>query len=172
MIFDYIPAGAEELEALWAHNIEKNPGDSRWVIWRDEYVGYNEKKMARTYAVTADGEAVGEGTLILSPDCGAVRGRLDLCNGKTVGNVNALRIRREFEGQGHISRMMRRLEKDAAEMGLTALTIGVEPRESRNLGIYLHWGYTEFLFFAVEDGDLVLYYRKRIGKNAQNAKTE
>ena len=40
------------------------------------------------------------------------------------------------------------------------LTIGAEAKETRNLAIYLHWGYNEFITSAVEDGELVLYYAK------------
>ena len=58
--------------------------------------------------------------------------------------------------------MMKALEAYAASIGIKRLTIGVEPAETRNLGIYLHWGYTEFLMAEEEDGCLVLYYGKDI----------
>jgi len=46
------------------------------------------------------------------------------------------------------------------------MTIGVEAVEARNLAIYLHWGYTEFVHSEVElefDHEaLILYYAKNL----------
>lgn len=44
------------------------------------------------------GVPIGEGTLILSPVCNAIAGRQSLCDGKETANINALRIRKEWEG--------------------------------------------------------------------------
>ena len=159
---EYRIASPQELERLWEKNIARNPGDSRWVRWRDAYIGYNRKGMAVTFAVVLGGEPVGEGTLLFSPGCGAIEGRTALADGSTVANVNALRIEKAYEGQGHISRLMRAIENWAKARGYQALTIGVDAWETRNLGIYLHWGYGRFVMAEEEDGALVLYYRKEL----------
>lgn len=151
-----------ELARLWEKNVAGHPGDPRWAKWAREYTAYNENGMGITFAAVLEGEPVGEATLLLSPACGAVEGRLALADGKSVGNVNALRMEKQWEGQGHMSRLMEVLEGCARERGLTALTIGVDAWETRNLGIYLHWGYREFVMAQEEDGDLVLYYRKNL----------
>lgn len=44
----------------------------------------------------------------------------------------------------------------------TCLTIGSEAKESRNLAIYLHFGYTKFVTSFIEDDELVLFYEKQI----------
>lgn len=85
-----------------------------------------------------------------------------MADGETVANVNALRITKEYEGQGHISTMVRRMEQYALAQGYHRLTIGVDARETRNLAIYLHWGYCDFVMAAEEDGELVLYYAKEL----------
>lgn len=41
-------------------------------------------------------------------------------------------------------------------------TLGSEAKESRNMAIYLHFGYTEFITSFVEDDELVLFYGKTI----------
>ena len=105
---------------------------------------------------------MGEGTLLLSPSCRAIRGRTCLCDGTTTANINALRIQENFEGQGHISALMKEMEGYAKSIGITRLTIGVEAAEARNLGIYLHWGFDQFIMHALEDGELVLYYGKEL----------
>ena len=159
---EYRIATAGDLEQLWAYNITHNPDEPAWVRWKGEFIAYNQLGQAVTFAVVCDGEAVGEGTLMLSPECKPVRNHPELADGQTTGNINALRIRKEYEGQGHISRMMTALEHYAKSIGLAKLTIGVEAGETRNLGIYLHWGYDTLVSWEAEDGSLVLYYEKAL----------
>lgn len=163
MTYEYKIADADSLSRIWEKDIAANPDDPRWLRWRDEYIGYNRDGRAVTFIVTADGDPVGQGTLLLSPDCSAIRGRTELADGARIGNVNALRIEKAHEGKGHISRLMRLLEAYAAGIGLERLTIGVEAAEARNLAIYLHWGYTELARYGIECGELILYYGKDIG---------
>lgn len=158
----YHAATKEELACLWEKNLLANPADPRWAKWAREYTAYNENGMGITFAAVLEGEPVGEATLLLSPACGAIEGRLALADGKSVGNVNALRMEKRWEGQGHMSRLVGVLEGYARKRGLEALTIGVGAKETRNLGIYLHWGYGEFVMAQEEEGELVLYYRKNL----------
>ena len=160
MKFDYKIADMNELKLIWEKNIADNPGYPNWPSWRDIYVGYNEKQMATTFIVTADGMPVGEGTLIQSPECGAAIGRPEIADGHSVANVNALRIDKQYEGQHHISRLVRMIEAHARSLGYERITIGVEAKETRNLAIYLHWGYTRLVRWDIEDDELVLYYEK------------
>ena len=162
MTFSVCESTPELLETIWDYNIASNPDEPDWVRWKDEYIGYNRLGMAKTFMVLADGEPVGEVTLILSPDCKAVSGRTSLADGKTTANINALRIRKEYEGMGHVSRMMHLVENYAKSVGITRLTIGVEAAEARNLAIYLHWGYTDFICSEIDGGALVLYYGKNL----------
>lgn len=160
MRVEYRLASLDDLECLWNRNIAESPGDQRWPKWKKEYIANHLAGNSATFTVVIDGEAVGEGTLLFSPACSAVAGRRALADGKTTANVNALRIRKAFEGQGHISALMRLMERHAAVLGYQRLTIGVEAKEARNLAIYLHWGYQEFVFSSQEDNELVLYYAK------------
>lgn len=162
MSFSYQKATRDDLEHIWAKNIAESMGDGRWVAWKDEAIENNRSGKALTFIVACEGDPVGEGTLLFSPECSAINGRTQLCDNLSCANVNALRIEERFEGQGHISRLMREIERYAADSGYSYLSIGVEAREARNLAIYLHWGYTEFLLSETEDGALVLYYRKKI----------
>ena len=162
MKYEYRPATMDELERIWEKNIRQNLEDARWVRWRDEYIGYNRTGQALTYMVVCDGEPVGEGTLLFAPECGAIAGRTVLADGATAANVNALRIEKTHEGQGHISAMVRLMETEAARRGFTRLTIGVEAKEKRNLAIYQHWGYQRLVLTEVEDGETVFYFEKNI----------
>lgn len=162
MSIEYRKATPEDLEQIWDMNIADNLGNDRWRMWKTTYISYNQSGDAYTFVIVYDGIPVGEGTLLFSPECGAVSGRTELADNKTTANINALRIRKEQEGKGYISALVHMMESYAAEHGYTFLTIGVEARETRNLGIYLHWGYDEFVTSENQEGQLVLYYRKKL----------
>lgn len=162
MQYEYRIATPDDLEFLWNRSIAENPDEPAYLRWKSDFIGYNQKQQGITFAVIVDGEPVGEGTLMISPECKPVRNHPELADGKAVGNINALRIRKEYEGQGHISKMVKLLEDHARKIGLSRLTIGVEANETRNLGIYLHWGYDKLLCWEVEEDTLVLYYEKTL----------
>lgn len=162
MNFDIRIADPVSLGKIWQKNIDANPGDSRWIRWRDEYLRMNSDGRAQTFLVFADGEPVGEGTLLFDPACPAVHGVTALADGTATANVNALRIEKQYEGQGHISRLVKMMERCARNRGFTALTIGVEECEKRNRAIYAHWGYTTPVHTETEDGELILYYSKKL----------
>ncbi|MBR5742843.1 MAG: GNAT family N-acetyltransferase [Clostridia bacterium] len=155
-------AGERELAILWEKNVRRHPGDLRWVEWREEYIGYNRTGEAVTFAVMRGDEPVGEGTLLFSPACRAIGGNPALADGKRVVNLNALRIEKPYEGQGHVSQMVKEMEREAVRRGYRVITIGVDESELRNRAIYRHWGFDRFLFFEVEDGERVLYYEKTL----------
>ena len=162
MEWTYGIASLPGLERIWEKNIENNKGDEDWVRWRREYIDYHMSGKSRTFLASLDGDPMGEGTLLFLPQCRAIGGREALADGKSVANVNALRMEKAYEGQGHTSRLVKRMEEYAREAGYRRLTIGVEAHMTRNLGIYLHWGYDEFVMSEVEDGVLVLYYAKNL----------
>lgn len=155
-------ADAESLKIIWQRSIDRNPGDDRWVRWRDEYIAMNRDGRCATFVIFADSLPVGEGTLLFDPACPAVAGRPMLSDGKTTVNLNALRIEKRFEGQGHVSRMVKMMEDYARGLGFSTITIGVEEKEKRNRAIYDHWGYKTPVLTEVEDGENIFYYSKRL----------
>lgn len=161
-MFEYRKATLVDLEKIWDKDIKKNQGEECWVRWKKQYIEYNKTGKAATFVVLKDGDPIGQITVLFSPECSAVKDRPMLCNGKDRANMNAFRIEKQFEGQGHVSRLVKMAEEYAKKQGMKYLTIGSEAKESRNLAIYLHFGYTTFLTSFVEDGDLVLFYGKEI----------
>ncbi len=159
-VFEYRMATEADLELIWNRDIAENPNDKRYISWKEEYIHYNQTNAAKTFVVLADGRPIGQGTLLLSPKCKAIRNRLSLADGCTTANVNALRIEKAYEGKGHISKLIRMMEQFALENGYTTLTIGVERRATRTKEIYFHLGYDRFLCRAFESGTFVYYFRK------------
>lgn len=153
-------ATALDLEYLWNRNIAENPGEECWIRWKKQFIDDNLSGAAATFALVVDDIPVGEATLLFSPDCRAIRGRLDLANGQTVTNINALRIIPEYQGKGYASALIREMETYALNAGYQRITIGVEAVETGNLAMYLHWGYNRFVMSEGEGMDLVLYFGK------------
>lgn len=160
----YRIATKNDLEIIWNKNIKNHPKDDRWKKWKEQYIRYNEEGKAVTF-VAVDNEPVGEITILISPECKAVQGKKELCDGKTIFNMNAFRIEKQYEGQGHISKLVKLAEAYAKEKGAKELSIGVEATEVRNMAIYFHWGFEKFIFSEIDEEDggaLVLYYKKKI----------
>jgi len=160
--FQYKEASPAELERRWDRNIANNPGDERWVAWRAAIIADNQSGLIKTFVVLYGDEPVGEGTLVFSPQCSDLHGRTTLADGKHTVNISALRMDQPHRGCGHMSGLVKHMERYAKAHSYETATIGVEAKEARNLGIYLHWGYDTFIASEVDDGALVLYYAKKL----------
>ena len=159
----YRKATLEDLITIWDNAIAQNPGDLRYYRWKESYISRNIDGTASTFVVVVDDEPVGEVTLDYHADSyGNAASRSMLANGTTTAYVAALRIHESYEGQGLVSNLMHYMEQAAEAQGFHRLTIGVEATETRNLGIYLHWGYQEFVMSEIDGGALVLFYAKNL----------
>ncbi len=159
----YRKATLDDLNRIWDYNIAQNPDEPRNQRWRDSYISRNVRNTAATYVILVNDEPVGEVTVDYFAEAhGNPQSRHLLADGTATAYLTALRIRSEFEGHGLISSLMRYVEASAAQMGFSRLTIGVEAAESRNLAIYLHWGYDQFLFHETEEDALILFYAKSL----------
>lgn len=158
----YRQATFEDLEKIWNKDIEKNNNEECWVRWKHQYIDYNKTGKAKTFVVLDNNDPIGQITILFSTECSAVKNRPMLCDGKSIANMNAFRIDEKYEGKGYISKLVKMAEQYAKEKGIKFLTIGSEAKESRNLAIYLHFGYSKFITSFVEDNELVLFYGKYI----------
>lgn len=157
----YRKATLDDLEALWNKEIENNPDDPRYIRWKKSFLERNCSGRAATFLVLDGNNAVGQVTLDRFAD-GYSGNRAPLADGTTTAYVNSLRIDKEYEGNGYVSQLMLYMEDWAKKQGFTRLTVGVEAAETRNLAIYLHWGYTHFIMAEEDCGELVLFYGKEL----------
>jgi len=160
--YTYREATMQDLALVWDKNIADNPGDERWVAWKDEVIGNNRSGVSKTFVALCGDAPIGEGTLVFAPE--VLQGRPLLADNRARVNVSALRMDKRHEGQGHMSKLVTLMERYARDAGYETITIGVEAKETRNLGIYLHWGYDTYIMSAFEDGetDPTLYYAKEL----------
>ena len=156
-------ASLEDLEAIWDRSIAENPGDERYLRWKESFIGPNIRCEAATYLIMDDQIPIGEVTLdYFAAGYGNHGSRHLLADGEKTAYVTALRIQDHYEGNGYISQLMRYMEADAKSIGFERLTIGVEAAEARTLAIYLHWDYNQFIMAEEDDGELVLFYAKKL----------
>lgn len=159
----YRKATLEDLNSIWDYNISQNPDEPRNQRWRQSFISRNVNHRAATYVAVVEGEPIGEVTLdFYAEGYGNPAARPILADGKEKAYVTALRIRKEFEGKGYVSGLMRYMEDRAWEMGFKQLSIGVEASETRNREIYRHWGYVRFLMEEEDCGESVLFYGKNL----------
>ena len=156
------PADRGSLERIWNKNIETHPEEPSWVKWKEEFLRYNESGMGKSIILFCKDEPVGEITLLISPECIPINGRLYLADGKKAVNLNALRIDKPHRGKGLATKLIHAAEDYARENGFETVNIGVEAKESRNVAIYIHLGYTELIYHEIYEGDLILYYSKNL----------
>ena len=154
---EYRIATRQDFDTLWDRNMAEDPGEPMWPVWRERFRQRIDLGQAITFCVVIDGDPVGEGTLELNTGKDS-----RLCDGRENAYLAALRIRKEFEGQGHISRLVRMMEDHGKKLGFRRITIGVEEQETRNRAIYEHWGYVNLIMEVQEDGEHVLYYTKEL----------
>ena len=161
-MFVYRKATIEDLNKIWDKDIKDNSGEEVWVKWKKQYIDSNKNEECATFVVLNNDEPIGQISVLFSPNCSAVKNRPRLCDGKEIANMNAFRIDKKYEGQGHISKPVKMAEQYAKDKGIKYLTIGSEAKESRNLGIYLHFGYTDYVTHIIEEDELILFYKKKI----------
>ena len=148
--YKYQEASIDDLEKRWDKNIADNEGDDRWVAWKKETIEKNKSNKIKTFVVMYGEEPIGEGTLVFSQQS---------------VEINALRIDKQYEGKGHISKLVKFMEQYAKSKGYKTATIGVEPCETRNIQIYFHWGYDSFVnseISEIEEEGLILIYSKEL----------
>lgn len=157
----YRKASIEDLNRIWDKDIQDNQGDGRYIAWKNDFIKANIENNIATF-VAIDKEPVGQISLVINPNnLRSVNNKL-LANKKDVANMATFRIEKSYEGQGHISKLVKLTEDYAKSKGITKLTIGVEAKEARTLGIYLHWGYNKLVCSEIIDGELVLFYSKNL----------
>lgn len=138
----------EEVEKAWEYQLSINPGDNKWVIWRDRALSRIDKGTCICYYGILNGEIICEATAHL--DKRNIDDSEDLIDEHTA-YLSAFRTKDIYQGQGYFSKLYRFLEEDLKQRGYTKLTIGVEPQETKNKAIYSKWGYTNYIRTSTEE---------------------
>ena len=131
-------ASVGEIEAWWNKKISKRPNDFSYKKWKENFVKDNKNGTRKTIFAFDNGKYIGQGTLLLESND-------KVLTGKGKAEIIKLEILPKYRGRGIATKIFKEIEKLAKKMKIKMLTIGVEPCEVKNMQIYFHWGFTQFL---------------------------
>ena len=157
-------ASIEEINKKWDYEIALHPGNNNWVVWKEEAIkNYNKGKSIPFYGIL-DGMIICEATALIHSD--TVQNSDGLVDNQTA-YLCAFRTAAEYQGLGYFSKLFHYIIDDLRNKGYTKVTLGVEPDDEKNLKIYKHFGFDEFIKQGKEsfpDRTVidVIYYGKKI----------
>lgn len=166
-------ANREELLKRWDYLIEIHPGNNKWVKFRENALKHYDEKSTISYLGFLNDEIICEATAYIKES--AFIGDISEPSGllsKNMAYLAAFRTNKEFEGKGYFSKLYNFVENDLKQKGYTELSLGVGPEEVRNMEIYFHLGFRNYIktvieFETTEDDsskkeEVILFYKKLI----------
>lgn len=139
-------ASIEEIEAKWNCEIKKHKSQN-WKTWKAEAIERVRKGQSIAYYGILNGKIICEATAMF--DKSIVQNGDDLVDDKTA-YLCAFRAIEKYQGKGYFSKLFRFMINDLKSKGYEKVTLGVEPNETKNLKIYQHLGFNEFIKSAQE----------------------
>ncbi len=136
-------ATTDEIGKWWDAKIAKSPTDLSYRKWKEVFVNGNRSGERKTFFAFDEGKYIGQGTLLL-------RGKDSVMTGNGKAEIIKLELLPRYRGKGIAGIIFREMEKWAKNNKIKTLTIGVEPCEVRNIQIYFHWGFVNFLQCVTE----------------------
>ena len=164
-------ANRDELLKRWDYLIKINPGNNKWVEFKENALKHFDEKSTISYLGFLNNEIICEITAYIKDS--AFIGDISEPSGLLSNNMAylaAFRTNKEFEGKGYFSELYNYVENDLKEKGYTELSLGVGPEAVRNIEIYFHLGYRNYIktlieYETLEDNtskkeDVILFYKK------------
>ena len=166
-------ATRDELLKRWEYLIKIHPGNDDWVRYKENAVRNYDNGSTISYLGFLDDQIICEATAYIKESAfvGDISNHSGLLN-DNMAYLAAFRTNKEYEGKGYFSKLYNFMEKDLKNRGYTELSLGVGPESVRNIEIYFHLGFREYIKTVIEyeqskdDGskqeDVILFYKKRM----------
>ena len=74
---------------------------------RDTYIPAFKNKELTIFIAKDGDDIIAQISVVTDPNFKEVKGLEGLCNGKTIAHMNAFRCDKEYEGQGHIAKLVK-----------------------------------------------------------------
>lgn len=136
-------ASTNELNKWWDKRIAKSPNDNSWVAWKKTFVDENLSGKRKTFFAFDQSKYIGQCTLLFESSD-------KVMTGNKKAEIIKLELIKKYRGKGLATKIYEFVKAYAKSVGIKTLTIGVEPCEVRNMQIYFHWGFTNFLQCVTE----------------------
>ena len=167
-------ANRDELLKRWDYLIEIHPGNNKWVEFKENALKHFDEKSTISYLGFLNDKIICEITAYIKDSAfiGDISDSSGLLN-DSMAYLAAFRTNKEFEGKGYFSKLYNFVENDLKEKGYTELSLGVGPEAVRNMEIYFHLGYRDYIKTLIEyessqedpvnkEEDIILFYKKKI----------
>lgn len=167
-------ATRDELLKRWEYLIEIHPSNHKWVEFKENTLKHYDEKSTISYFGFLNNEIICEITAYIKESAfiGDISEPTELLS-DNMAYLAAFRTNKEFEGKGYFSKLYKFVENDLREKGYTELSLGVSPDEIRNMEIYFHLGYRDYIKTLIEyeqsqenplkkEEDVILFYKKKI----------
>ena len=167
-------ATRDEVIKRWNYLIEVHLGNNSWIVFKQNTLkAFNEGSMIPYYGIL-DGNIICEATAYVKPS--AFEGDIEDSSGlynETMAYLAAFRTDKQYEGQGYFSKLYNFVEDDLKEKGYTEFSLGVGPEAVRNIEIYFHLGFREYIKNTIKhdppknehdipEDEFVNFYKKKI----------
>lgn len=156
----------EELLRRWGYLNKINPGN-KWAEYRKNAIRNFDDRSTISYLGFLDGEIICELTAYIK--LSAFEGDIEDPSGLLTDDMAylaAFRTNKEHEGKGYFSELFKFAENDLKNRGYKELSLGVGPEAVRNIEIYFHYGFREYIKTTIEhdklEDEFVNFYKKRI----------
>jgi len=143
-------ATRDEIIERWDKLIEDHPWDVSWKGYKDRTLEYFDNKTMIQYFGIEDGKIICECCAHIDKNCTYIKGVDDLIT-DDMAYLNAFRCDKEYEGKGYFSQLYHFMIDDLKQRGFKKVSLGVEPCEIRNIQIYFHLGFTNYIKTAIDE---------------------
>lgn len=144
-------ASLEEIEKRMNYLVETHPNNLVWVQAKENAIRgfHNQSKIM--YVGILNGEIVCEASACIQPSAfiGDIENTENLLS-ETRAYLSGFRTNKQFEGKGYFSKLYTFMEQDLKSRGYTELCLGVEPCEVKNMQIYFHLGFVNYIKTTIE----------------------
>lgn len=167
-------ASRDELLKRWNYLIDIHPGNNKWVEFKENTFKHFDEGSIITYLGFLNDNIICEATAYIKESAfiGDISDSSSLLS-NNMAYLAAFRTNKEYEGKGYFSKLYKFIENDLKERGYTELSLGVGPKEVRNIEIYFHLGFRDYIKTLIEyettkdnsnkkEEDVILFYKKKI----------
>lgn len=166
-------ATREELLKRWEYLINIHQGNNDWIRYKENAIRNFDDGSTISYLGLLNDEIICEATAYIKES--AFEGDISEPSGLLNNNMAylaAFRTNKEYEGKGYFGKLYSFMESDLKQRGYSELSLGVGPEAVRNIEIYFHLGFREYIKTLIEhepskdnpskqEEDVILFYKKR-----------
>ena len=158
-------ADRDELIKRWKYLVEIHPVNNIWEKFKDNALNNFDNDNTISYVGILDGEIICELTAYIKEEAfiDDIDDYDDLLNDDRC-YLAAFRTNKEYQGNGYFSLLFDYVVEDLKSRGYKELSLGVSPEEVRNMEIYFHLGFRDYIKSTTQDNELILFYKKDLGE--------